>query len=109
MAGGGWGEIRTHGELAPTPVFKTGALNHSATHPHWRTNPLTLPCHHRNAELDAPAGDAWSPSSEKAVTGKSPGESSLGFTETARQDSPPIRTDGVRSPNQDGLAVETGA
>ena len=30
---GGWGEIRTHGELAPTPVFKTGALNHSATHP----------------------------------------------------------------------------
>ena len=30
---GGWGEIRTHGGLAPTPVFKTGALNHSATHP----------------------------------------------------------------------------
>src|ERR1700743_1561242 len=31
--GGGWGEIRTHGELAPTPVFKTGALNRSATYP----------------------------------------------------------------------------
>ena len=31
--GGGWGEIRTHGELAPTAVFKTAALNHSATHP----------------------------------------------------------------------------
>ncbi len=31
---GGWGEIRTHGEVAPTPVFKTGALNRSATHPH---------------------------------------------------------------------------
>ena len=32
-AAGGWGEIRTHGGLAPTPVFKTGALNRSATHP----------------------------------------------------------------------------
>ncbi len=31
---GGWGGIRTHGELAPTPVFKTGALNRSATHPY---------------------------------------------------------------------------
>jgi hypothetical protein len=30
---GGWGGIRTHGTLAGTPVFKTGALNHSATHP----------------------------------------------------------------------------
>jgi hypothetical protein len=30
---GGWGEIRTHGGVAATPVFKTGALNHSATHP----------------------------------------------------------------------------
>jgi hypothetical protein len=30
---GGWGEIRTHGTLASPPVFKTGALNHSATHP----------------------------------------------------------------------------
>src|SRR5690349_3307830 len=30
---GGWGEIRTHGTLAGTPVFKTGALNRSATHP----------------------------------------------------------------------------
>src|SRR3546814_18445316 len=33
MRNGGWGGIRTHGELAPTPVFKTGALNRSATHP----------------------------------------------------------------------------
>jgi hypothetical protein len=31
--GSGWGGIRTHGTLAGTPVFKTGALNHSATHP----------------------------------------------------------------------------
>ena len=30
---GGRGEIRTHGELAPTAVFKTAALNHSATLP----------------------------------------------------------------------------
>ena len=30
---GGWGGIRTHGTLARTPVFKTGAFNHSATHP----------------------------------------------------------------------------
>ena len=30
---GGWGGIRTPGALAGTPVFKTGALNHSATHP----------------------------------------------------------------------------
>ena len=29
----GWGGIRTHGSLSTTPVFKTGALNHSATHP----------------------------------------------------------------------------
>ena len=32
-ASGGRGGIRTHGGLAPTPVFKTGALNHSATLP----------------------------------------------------------------------------
>jgi hypothetical protein len=32
-ADGGWGGIRTPGEPEPTPVFKTGALNHSATHP----------------------------------------------------------------------------
>ena len=30
---GGQGGIRTHGEREPTPVFKTGALNHSATCP----------------------------------------------------------------------------
>jgi hypothetical protein len=30
---GGRGGIRTHGGLAPTPVFKTGALNRSATLP----------------------------------------------------------------------------
>jgi hypothetical protein len=30
---GGRGEIRTHGGVAPTAVFKTAALNHSATLP----------------------------------------------------------------------------
>src|ERR1051325_9078783 len=30
---GGGGGIRTHGSLTTTPVFKTGALNHSATPP----------------------------------------------------------------------------
>ncbi len=30
---GGSGEIRTHGTRKGTPVFKTGALNHSATLP----------------------------------------------------------------------------
>ena len=30
---GGGGGIRTHGGLAPTAVFKTAALNHSATPP----------------------------------------------------------------------------
>src|SRR6516164_6985336 len=34
---GGWGGIRTHGTLAGTPVFKTGALNHSATLPNFET------------------------------------------------------------------------
>ena len=32
-APGGSGEIRTHGRLAPSAVFKTAALNHSATLP----------------------------------------------------------------------------
>jgi len=29
----GWGGIRTHGGVAPTPVFKTGPIVHSGTHP----------------------------------------------------------------------------
>ena len=31
--GGGGGGIRTHGTLSRTPVFKTGAFDHSATPP----------------------------------------------------------------------------
>src|SRR5436190_21268194 len=37
---GGRGGIRTHGTLAGTPVFKTGALNHSATLPCLKDQPL---------------------------------------------------------------------
>jgi hypothetical protein len=37
---GGRGGIRTHGTLAGTPVFKTGALNHSATLPSLRHQAL---------------------------------------------------------------------
>lgn len=32
-SGGGGGEIRTHGRVTPTAVFKTAALNRSATPP----------------------------------------------------------------------------
>ena len=39
---GGWGEIRTHGTLAGSPVFKTGALNRSATHPIQIFNQLAI-------------------------------------------------------------------
>jgi hypothetical protein len=38
---GGRGGIRTHGTLAGTPVFKTGALNHSATLPSLRDQALS--------------------------------------------------------------------
>ena len=33
VVAGGSGEIRTHGRVTPTAVFKTAALNHSATLP----------------------------------------------------------------------------
>jgi hypothetical protein len=39
---GGRSEIRTHGTLAGTPVFKTGALNHSATLPDQEFQSLTV-------------------------------------------------------------------
>ena len=45
--GGGQGGIRTHGRLAPTAVFKTAALNHSATCPMLRTASADdNDCHH---------------------------------------------------------------
>src|SRR6266851_3021414 len=39
---GGRGGIRTHGTLAGTPVFKTGALNHSATLPKLECQSLSV-------------------------------------------------------------------
>ncbi len=42
IAAGGRGGIRTHGTLAGTPVFKTGALNHSATLPSLRDQALSV-------------------------------------------------------------------
>ena len=39
---GGSGEIRTHGGREPSPVFKTGALNHSATLPSRRAESYTI-------------------------------------------------------------------
>src|SRR6185312_233429 len=43
MGDGGESGIRTHGRLAPTAVFKTAALNHSAI------SPLSLPAKARYA------------------------------------------------------------
>ena len=51
---GGRGGIRTHGTVARTPVFKTGALNHSATLPVLR-NQIVGGCTDR-APVDPPAG-----------------------------------------------------
>jgi hypothetical protein len=39
---GGRGGIRTHERVAPLPVFKTGALNHSATLPLSKINHLVI-------------------------------------------------------------------
>jgi hypothetical protein len=41
MRFGGWGGIRTHGTVSRTPVFKTGSLNHSDTHPAWPCRAFT--------------------------------------------------------------------
>ena len=38
----GWGGIRTHGTVTRTPVFKTGALNRSATHPSFEKSTFSL-------------------------------------------------------------------
>ena len=40
---GGWGGIRTPGGVAPTTVFKTVAIDRSATHP--KRFPRKLGCH----------------------------------------------------------------
>ena len=43
VSGGGEGGIRTHGRLAPTEVFKTSALNHSATSPSYSVSAAVTP------------------------------------------------------------------
>src|SRR5687767_8699348 len=65
---GGSGEIRTHGGVAPSPGFKTGALNRSATLPHSSrpgrstlsyiscSSPVYAPSRRATARTDRPAG-----------------------------------------------------
>src|SRR3981081_1232630 len=50
---GGRGGIRTHGTLAGTPVFKTGALNHSATLPNQQSQSLSVACFRTQRERRA--------------------------------------------------------
>ena len=51
---GGSGEIRTHGWFDPSPVFKTGALNRSATLPYWElSHGHRVRQIGRNADLDS--------------------------------------------------------
>src|SRR3984957_8418871 len=47
---GGRGGIRTHGTLAGTPVFKTGALNHSATLPAQQSQSISVGRHRTQCE-----------------------------------------------------------
>ena len=61
MKNGGRGGIRTHGGLAPTAVFKTAALNHSAT----------LPCRAALDRADACGAPAWG--WHRRGAGRSPG------------------------------------
>jgi hypothetical protein len=70
-AGGGEGGIRTHGPREGTPVFKTGAINRSATSPHVnsktyriffaprtgiRRKSYQISGAHRRSALDEPSG-----------------------------------------------------
>src|ERR1700688_4252891 len=54
---GGRGGIRTHGTLAGTPVFKTGALNHSATLPSPETSDLAGVGRRGKCRLPAPIAE----------------------------------------------------
>jgi hypothetical protein len=60
VALGGWGGIRTHGGREPTAVFKTAALNHSATHPESSTpvgiNTPSRACSYQGRPGEARAG-----------------------------------------------------
>ena len=47
---GGESGIRTHDEVAPIPVFETGALNRSAISPHFRSR--IIPCKWSSTAID---------------------------------------------------------
>jgi hypothetical protein len=49
---GGEGEIRTRGGIATTPVFKTGALNRSATSPFLPPYSARVARHHAGLTQD---------------------------------------------------------
>ncbi len=57
----GRGGIRTHGTLAGTPVFKTGALNHSATLPSVEISLLFVLSRDRTARTMSPSDCRTSP------------------------------------------------
>ena len=72
-AGGGRGGIRTHGTLAGTPVFKTGALNHSATLPSLEVSDLAGACGRGKREIGRcwPGGAIQAGRSQAASRGSS--------------------------------------
>ncbi len=53
-ATGGGGGIRTHGTISRTPVFKTGALNRSATPPHLNEADLDVSLSLSNSSVNLP-------------------------------------------------------
>jgi hypothetical protein len=66
MVPGGRGGIRTHETLAGLPVFKTGALNHSATLPRsafqyteFVGKSSTKPAHAAWRDRVAPTANVW--------------------------------------------------
>src|SRR5882757_5971402 len=66
LVGRGRGGIRTHGTLAGTPVFKTGALNHSATLPSQEFQSLSVGLFRTQREL-GPDLDPKASSTEKSA------------------------------------------
>jgi hypothetical protein len=73
---GGRCEIRTHEELAPLPVFKTGAFNRSANLPHLNLNGLLgeyfttrYPCTPQALYLIARSGMRWNAAADRYTRG----------------------------------------
>src|SRR6058998_4085591 len=61
VAAGGSGEIRTHGWVPPSLVFKTSALNHSATLPHGKARIVVVGPrkNRRQTGRRLPSHDTW--------------------------------------------------